>query len=182
MRKASFVVVAVSLLSFASPTAKADFGCAWQTFWSNVERDFHRNNAWPHPFVQPDRIAVQQTLMVQADNGWRMQTMVADHHFNNDTQQLNDSGMEKIRWILTQAPEQRRTIFVQNARTADKNSMRLDAVQQFAATLLPRGVLPPIEQTDAAAPGWPADRINKTYVDFAKNAPAPVLPAPKKED
>lgn len=173
------VIVFVSLAA-VSP-AQADIRASWHQFWAGVDRDFHRNNAWPHPFVQPDRMAVRSVLAVQANNGWRMQTMVADHHFDNQTQQLTKAGEAKVRWILTQAPVQRRTVFVKTGRTREDTSVRVDSIQQFAVQVLPEGQLPAVEETNLQPKGWPADRINKTYVDFGKAAIPPVLPEPKGE-
>ena len=168
------VVVFVSLATI-NP-AQADVRDSWNQFWHGVKRDFHRNNAWPHPFVQPDRMAVRSVLAAQAVNGWKMQTMVADHHFNVQ-QQLTKSGEAKVRWILTQAPPQRRTVFVKRGRTHEDTSVRLDSIQQFAVHVLPEGELPAVEETDLTPKGWPADQINRTHVDFGKASPPPVLPA-----
>ncbi len=171
------IIVFVSLAA-VSP-ARADLSASWHHFWVGVHRDFHRNNAWPHPFVQPDRMVVRSVLAVQAANGWRVQTMVADHHFDNRTQQLTKAGELKVRWILTQAPVQRRTVFVKTGLTREDTAIRVDSIQQFAVQVLPAGQLPAIEETDLQPEGWPADRINKTYVDFSKIAPPPVLPKVK---
>ncbi len=169
--------LAIVFVSLAAVNpARADIRAAWNQFWAGVDRDFHRNNAWPRPFVEPDRMAVRSALAAQAANGWRMQTMVADHHFDDQTQQLTRAGEAKVRWILTQAPVQRRTVFVKRGSTKEDTAVRVDSIQQFAVKVLPEGELPAVEETNLEPKGWPADRINKTYVDFGKVAPLPVLP------
>lgn len=162
--------------AMGTSAAPAVAGDAWHDFWHGVKRDFHRNNCWPDPFVYPDRAGVIQPFAVQVQNGWRLQNLMADHHFDANSQQLTLAGKEKVRWILTQAPERFRTVFVQRGVSADQTATRVDSVQQFAANIMPAGELPAVEETNLAPRGWPAEEINDTFVKYRTTARPPQLP------
>lgn len=173
------LIVCGAVSAVAAPAVAAD---AWHNFWSGVKRDFHRNNCWPDPFVYPDRAGVIQPFAVQVQNGWRLQNLMADHHFDANSQQLTLAGKEKVRWILTQAPERFRTVFVQRGVSAEQTATRVDSVQQFATNILPAGELPAVEETNLAPRGWPADEINDTFVKYRTTARPPQLPDASSED
>jgi hypothetical protein len=149
---------------------------AWHDFWHGVKRDFHRNNCWPDPFVYPDRAALHNTFSLQVQNGWKLQNLMGDYHFDSETQQLTSAGKEKVRWIMTQAPEQFRTVFVQRDADSEKTAIRVDAVQQYAAKLAPKGNLPPVVESNLTPRGWPADEINDVFVKYRTTAKPPQLP------
>lgn len=169
----------VALGMAASPALAGDH---WHNFWHSVGRDFHRNNCWPDPFVYPDRAAVQSALSIQVQNGWKLQNLMADHHFDASTNELTAAGREKVRWILTQAPERYRTVFVQKATTGELTSARVDSVQKVAVAILPKGELPSVEESNMAPRGWPAEEINETFVKYRTTARPPQLPEPQSED
>src|SRR5688500_3805552 len=43
----------------------------WNDFWHRVGVDFHRNNAWPEPFLSADREVTREYFRIQVNNGWR---------------------------------------------------------------------------------------------------------------
>src|SRR5580698_9865787 len=82
-------------------------------WWSRIWRDYHRNQAWPDPFIPGDRAAVKTPFMLMADNGWQRQNLLCEYHFSQDGQSLSQAGEYRLNWIATQAPQARRTVFVQ---------------------------------------------------------------------
>jgi len=145
-------------------------------FLHSVGRDIVRRNHWPKPFVYADRQAVKAPFAAMIENGWRSQNMIADHHFVEDSGELTDAGRLKIHWILTQAPEQHRAIYVYRAKNPKDTAIRVDNVQQYAAQLLPEGNLPPVIESDIAAVGWPASRVDAVGRTFQSSAPPPRIP------
>jgi hypothetical protein len=172
------IVSAVTFLSFASQALAGggEVGDAWRQFWSNTKRDWHRNNCWPDPFVYPDRASTVAPLALQVSNGWRMQNLVGEYYFDNRSHQLTAAGRDRVRWIVTQAPAQFRTVFVQRGNTPDQTAMRVDSIQKFAAEMFPTGELPAVVDTNLQPRGWPADYINTVYSTFEKSTPSPRLP------
>ena len=105
-----------------------------------------------------------------------MQNLVGEYYFDNRSHQLTAAGRDRVRWIVTQAPAQFRTVFVQRGNTADQTAMRVDSIQKFAAEMFPTGELPAVVDTNLQPRGWPADYINTVYSTFEKSTPSPRLP------
>ena len=146
-------------------------------FLHSVGRDTIRRNHWPRPFVYADRQAARAPFAAMVENGWRSQNMIGDHHFTENSGELTDAGRLKVHWILTQAPEQHRTIYVYRAKNAKDTASRVDSVQQYATELLPEGNLPLVVESGVAAVGWPASRVDALGRTFQSSAPAPRIPA-----
>jgi hypothetical protein len=137
-----------------------------------------RNNCWPMPFTAWDRAAVASPFAVMVENGWRKQNMLADHHFDGTGAALNDAGRNKLRWILNEAPEQHRTIYVRRAESLEKSAARYAAVQQAAAGLAPPGARILVLETNLTPAGWPAERIEMIGRKFQASTPEPRLGKP----
>ena len=73
-----------------------------------MERDYHRNQCWPEPFIAGDRAAVIVPFQIMADNAWQRQNLLCDYHFVEGTSELNNAGQYRLRWIIAKAPPQRR--------------------------------------------------------------------------
>lgn len=138
--------------------------------------DFHRNNAWPEPFIYPDRAAVCAPFGVMIHNGWRLQNTLATHHFREGTTELTEAGKMKVMLIVTEVPPQNRTIYVERAGLPQITEGRIRNVQVFAASSSMEGLSPPVFETGIPARGWPADQIDVTTRAFRDSAPEPRLP------
>ncbi len=145
-------------------------------FGRSVARDTKRRNCWPEPFLRPDRHAARAPLAVMVSNGWRRQNLLADHHFIERGAKLTEAGRMKIRWILTEAPQQHRTVYVQRADDPQVTAARIDNVQQVAAQLVPEGALPLVLETSIPVRGWPAARADMIGRKFEASTPEPRLP------
>ena len=145
-------------------------------FWYRCKLDCRRNNAFPEPFIWPDRAAVCAPFGVMIHNGWRMQNTLAAHHFREGTDELTEAGKLKVLWIVTEAPASSRTIYVERAGTPELTGGRIRNVQTIAAGLAMEGVSPPVFETGIPARGWPADQIDATTRAFTDSMPAPRLP------
>jgi hypothetical protein len=147
-----------------------------KAFCRSVARDTKRRNCWPEPFTRPDRYAVRSPFGVMVENGWRRQNLLGEHHFVAQGTELTEAGRMKVRWILTEAPAQHRTIYVQRAIKSDVTAARIDTVQQLAAELLPEGALPLVLETSIPVRGWPASRADMIGRKFDASTPDPRLP------
>ena len=143
-----------------------------------VKQGYHANQMWPWPYVCPDRIAVREPFCIMVNNGWRRQNLLGAHHFNPDTNQLNAAGQLKVQWIMTQAPPDRRSIFVERS---------LDHKRERPADRCPSGLRDAscrrrphsaqVAETSLMFEGRPASVVDATNVKFQQTMPAPVLPA-----
>ena len=167
-RCGSALIIAWTLLASAAPAH-----AQWYNFWSGWSRDYHRNQAWPEPFLMPDRVSVMQPLAMQVANGWRRQNLLSDYHFNEQTAQLNLAGETKLRFILTQMPPSRRTVFVQRGLSPEITALRMEKVQTLADRMISGGGIASVVESDLPNEGWPADEIDSITRGFAKTRPDP---------
>lgn len=142
-----------------------------------IKADWIYNNVWPDQFIPHDRQMVRAPFAIMIDKGWQLQNTLGDHHFDVETQQLTRAGELHLRWIITQAPENRRTVFVLRGHNEAATDVRIDTVQQTIANIQPHGALPAVVQTSVAPPSSPADYVDAVNQKATKAQPAPVLPA-----
>src|SRR4051812_24195955 len=142
-----------------------------------VKQGYHTNQMWPWPYVCPDRVAVREPFAIMVNNGWRRQNLIGAHHFLPDSNQLNAAGQLRVQWIMTQAPLDRRSIFVERSLDQTVNNQRIAAVQEYATQVALDGRTPPVSQTHLASEGRPASVVDFTNTKFQQSMPFPVLPA-----
>jgi hypothetical protein len=151
------------------------WGDKWDKFWHRVHVDFHRNNAWPEPFLSADRAAVREPFCIMADNGWKMQNTVGTFLFD-DNQQLNRAGELQVKWIVTQAPHHRRAVFVLKGETPEQTEARVASVNAAVAKFA-GGAIPPVMVTDTEPSGWSGSYVDAMAQSFQRTIPAPRLPS-----
>lgn len=174
VRLLSAVSVTLVALACAAPIQAECLPVQWA---HSICRDWKRNNCWPKPFDRPDRLAVRAPFAVMVQNGWRQQNLLSDFHFEMDTGKLTPAGEEKIRWILLEALDHHRTIYVGRARTAEETAARVDSIQKLGAQILPEGQLPAVLETNIKPHGWPAERVDIIGRKLRDSTPEPRLPA-----
>jgi hypothetical protein len=162
------------LIALASVPAIA--GDGWNEFWQRVHVDFCRNNTWPEPFRTADRAAAREPWCIQTDNGWKMQNTIGTFLYDPETQRLNQAGELLVKWILTQAPQHRRCVFVLKGDTPEATIARSESVQA-AVVKYSSGCVCPVILTDVEPPGWSAAYIDSISQQFNATIPAPRLPA-----
>lgn len=129
------------LISLASPSM-----AGWPQIKHAMGRDYARNNTWPQPFRGMDANAVIAPFEIMRNNGWREHNTVGSGLFAKDG--LNVAGQLKVEWIVTQAPQNQRVVYVKSARTPEETSARVESVQLAVSQLIPTGPLPQILVTD----------------------------------
>lgn len=165
------------------------FGCAlvlslanssqagWEEFWQDFHLHYHRNNAWPEPFQTMTRDVTRAPFVVMMNNGWQMQNTIHAAFFDPETQQLTQAGQQKVRWIVTESPRHRRTVYVNRGVTQQQTNIRIDAVQQWITRWVPRGELPPVLASNAVPPMHSGYYLDQMRSKSMENIPDPVLPA-----
>jgi hypothetical protein len=142
-----------------------------------IKSGYHRNKVWPWPHICPDRVAVREPFCIMVDNGWRRQNMLGPHHFNPDTNKLTSAGELKVRWIMTQLPPERRSIFVERSLETEITAQRVETARAYAAQVALNGEQPLVAETHLLSEGRPASVVDNTNVRFQESLPPPVLPA-----
>ena len=158
----SRIILACSVLAcvcFASPAAAQqvcpqpgcyDGGLSWG---QQFHYDFYRNKHWPLPFRAQDTNAVLNYFAVQRNNGWKLQNTLGGAMFNPASHALTSAGKAHLRWILTNAPQERRTVFVLQGISQEQTAARVEATQIAISEMIPIGPLPQIYLTNKDAPG-----------------------------
>ena len=177
MVRYSLVFVAVvGASSFGHRAANADWRAKLDAFCQRCKLDYHRNIAWPHPFVCMDRQSVRAPFAVQTSKGWQRQNTIGRYHFDPETQQLTEAGYLKVRWIVTQAPPEHRTIFVVRGDSEAETTSRTDSIHESLARIAPNGKLPDVRSIAVDYRGWPAEEIDAIDRKIQSSRPIPQLP------
>ena len=162
------LVIGLTLAAMAS-TARAEN--EWDDFWDSVKVDWHRNNAWPHPFLEADIAAANAPFAMMIANGWQRENLLGEEYFDAETKRLTAAGRNRIRTILLQSPPEHRVIFVQRDLTDEVTARRLDTVQQTVAALLPQGSLPDVLVSNMVPSFRSAELVNAELKSYASSAP-----------
>jgi hypothetical protein len=174
MRQTLIAVAAVVVVAGVVQSARA----VWVDHSAHYcKHGYHQNVDWPWPYVCPDRVAVREPFCIMVNNGWRRQNLLGAHHFNEDATKLTTAGELRVRWIMTQAPPDRRNIFVERSAGADVTAQRLTTAREFANQLSTDGRMPQVSETFLISEGRPASVVDATNVRFQESTPPPVLPA-----
>ena len=126
------VVVVAVVASMAIVAAAGDGGYHTGDPWHNYWVDWHRNNCWPEPFVEPDAESVYTAFQVDIIKAWEQQNLLGDPHFEPNSYKMSPAGLIKLRWILTQNPPEFRTPFIERTASDEITARRLAAAQQAA--------------------------------------------------
>jgi hypothetical protein len=148
----------------------------WHKFWHGVQTDFYRNNSWPEPFLTADKMAVRTPYCIMTDNGWKMQNTVGTFLYDSESNQLNQAGDLLVKWIVTQAPINRRAVFVMKGDRPDITATRLASVQAAVAKYC-EGCVCPVLLTNTEPAGWSAAYVDTITQQFNTTIPAPRLPS-----
>ncbi len=109
----SWCALVLAVAGFCPPAAAQD-NCL-RSFFTGVAKDTARRNCWPTPFIYPARQAAREPFANMVANGWEVQNMLTDGHFDVETGSLTPAGQAMVLRILNDTPQQHRGIFVHRA-------------------------------------------------------------------
>jgi hypothetical protein len=118
--------------------------------------------------------------MVQ--NGWRRQNLLGPHHFDAEKGGLTTAGELKVHWVMTQAPEQYRQVFIERSLDPTVTQQRIEAAQNYATQVALEGQTPLVRDTHLISEGRPAAMVDHINVAFRESMLPPALPAAKPGD
>jgi hypothetical protein len=138
--------------------------------------DYARNNHWPQPFRGADANSVIAPFEVMRNNGWREHNTVGTALFSNE-HCLSEAGLLKVQWIVTQAPQSQRVVYVKTGRTSEETAARVESVQLAVSQLIPTGPLPQILTTDIEPTTSSGSYQTVVHRALVKTTPTPRLTA-----
>jgi hypothetical protein len=186
MKFQSAALLAVSLIVAGGQAQAQTCACngqecgTWQSqpgFAWRCEAGYHANNMWPAQYVPSARCAVNSAYTAMINNGWRRQNLLGNYHFEEGTNDLTTAGKLKTKWILTQAPQDRRTVFIERGSDQSETAGRIAAVHSWTATQSSIGEPAMVNDTHIVSEGHTAGSVDHVFVGFQSHQPAPVLPA-----
>lgn len=145
--------------------------CGDLGFCGRHKQDYYRNKMWPMPFQTQDTRSVMSYFDAQRNKGWQLHNTVGTAMYQPGTGQLTNSGMAHLHWIVNQAPQQRRTVFILQAETAEETAARVEATQLAISKLVPVGPLPQLYLTNREAPG--SSGLYQTSINRAMTTSVP---------
>ncbi len=176
LASALVVLVASSSVSYGQQPC----GCE-PSMGQQFRAGYDANTQWPRHYVPTARRSVCSAYDAMVNNGWRRQNLLGNYHFNQDTHELTRAGKLKVNWILSQAPAQRRNVFVQRGGKELDTTTRLASVQDYAAVLPYSNGQLNVNDTHIVAEGRSASAVDTKFQAFQKGQeqlppPSPFLP------
>lgn len=135
---------------------------------------YHHAHYWPHPYVCEDRAYLQTVIDQQASGGWASATTLREYHFDPETHALNSVGRDHLRWIISGAPIQHRTVYVSQSTSPDQDALRQASVQQVVQEFQPGANVPVLLRYDRFL-GRPAEEIDQLRRLEMQSIPRPRL-------
>ncbi len=139
--------------------------------------DYYRNKLWPTPFRSMDTCSVMTFFEQQADNGWRLNNTISHSMFDPKTNRLTDAGKAHVQWIVTQAPQSRRVVFVLQGNNQQSTALRVESTQLAVSEVIPVGPLPSIYLTDREPTGSSGVYQTAIHRAMLSSVPTPRLTA-----
>lgn len=174
MSRQNVLGMTLLIASLAAGTASAQHACTDPDRTQSFHYDYYRNNSWPQPFRRMDTSSVMSYFEVQRNNGWKLHNTLGQAMFDPNTHGLTDAGRSHMRWIVTQAPQDRRVVFVLVGEDQQQTAARVESTQLAISEMIPVGPLPTIYLTDRDAPG-----SSGAYQTAVNRAMASTVPAPR---
>ncbi len=173
-----FCMVAGALLVFVTASSVSygqQIGCE-PSLSDRFRAGYDANVQWPRHYIPPARRSVCATYAAMINNGWRRQNLLGDYHFKPNTNELTSAGKLKVNWILSQAPVQRRNVFVQRGSAELETTARIASVHDYAGGLSPNVGQVDVNDTHIVAEGHLASSVDSVFVGYEANRLPPVLP------
>ncbi len=164
-----YVAAAFCLVSFGS------LASAQLPHHAEKMRDYYRNNLWPTPFRAMDTMSVLNAFEQQRNNGWRLHNTVGTSMYDPATNCLTAAGRSHVQWILTQAPQSRRVVFVLQGSNQQETAARVESTQLAVSEMVPVGPLPAIYLTDRESAGSSGVYQTAVHRAMVSSVPSPRL-------
>ena len=148
---------------------------SWRESFQTFDRQTKRSSAWPEPFRHADREAQKVPFQTMIENGWQVEHTMTEALFGSDNR-LTRAGEKRVEWIVTQSPEEWRTVHVVRGNSVQATEARLDSVQQYVSRLVPEGPMPAVVVTTKVPPSGSGEYLNEVHRMYRETLPVPQLP------
>lgn len=142
-----------------------------ESFAQRFRRDYYRNKMWPYPFRAQDAQAILSIFDAQRNKGWQLHNTIGAAMYEPTSGRLTETGIAHLRWIVAQAPQARRVVFILKASSQQETAARVEQTQLAISQLVPTGALPELYLTNQEAPG--SSGIYQTSIQRAMTTSVP---------
>jgi hypothetical protein len=152
--------------------ARERFRHEWREYWDT----YREGHYWPEPYTTQARSNIMGMFDTQTINGWAANNTLGAHYFDSGTHELNEAGRLHVKWILFQAPERGRVIFIHDTDDPAEVRERIASVQSFVEKQTGQADAVPLAVTKRApwiSPGMDVDVTARLYYS---SFPLPRLP------
>jgi uncharacterized membrane protein YgcG len=136
---------------------------------------YHSQHYWPLPYTCQDREAVFTLMDTQTALGWQEETTLFNHHFETDTQLLNQAGLRHLEYILFTVPQSRRNVFIQSTHDEVHDVVRTTSVEDAIAGYQASGESISVSVRRCRESGRPAAEVQAISDLYRESIPAPRL-------
>ncbi len=163
--------------AFALGGVASDATADWHSFWHSCEVDYQRNNAWPQPFTDDSARQTVAPFEVMKHNGWRLHNTIGNELFRDGDGALLAAGNNRVNWIASQAPADRRVVYVLRGRTEAETEARLASVRNTLSRVQINGPAPQLMITEIEPTTSSGARLTQINRDAMEVLPSPKLPS-----
>lgn len=145
--------------------------------WTSMTVDFKRNNLWPQPWIGPERSSVYAPMSVMVAKGWMRQNLLNEDHFEQNSEELNESGRMKVEEIISITPPNYRAVYIPRAATPDLTAKRIEHVQQYVVEKAIDDHPVQVVESKMRANPYAGDYVDQIDRAFRESTPEPRIPA-----
>jgi len=143
------------------------------------------DNEWPEPYTSIAKEEVQAPIDIQVANARVVEQTLWDYHFEPNSERLNSTGRQRLRWIAPQAQDTYPVIYVAAIDDAELTQRRVARVQVVLDEIAGPDSGVQVVQADARMVGLPGRHVETVFKKMAQTGFAnvsggsqPALPQP----
>lgn len=135
-----------------------------------------RGSAWPLPFSCWDRENYFAILDQQFATGVQVAHTLTSEYFDPETNKLNRAGEMRVGWIMQNAPQMNKQIYVYEDQTGPTIAQRVSAVRDFTGRYYGHMGQAAIATSRIAPIRIPATYQAQTNILYDESMPDPIIP------
>ena len=102
-----------------------------ETYCADARLNHARGEAWPLPFSCWDREHYYSIFNQQYAHGLQVAHTLTSEYFDPETNELNRAGEMRVAWIMQNAPQANKQIFVYEDKTGPTMDQRISMIRNF---------------------------------------------------
>ncbi len=147
-----------------------------ETYKADYRLNRARASAWPKPFSCWDREHYYAILNQQYATGMAVAHTLTSEYFNSESNKLNRAGELRVAWIMQNAPQADKQIFVYEDQTGPTMDQRMDSIREFTNRYYGHLGNAAIAKSQILPHQIPATYQASYLQAYQEGQPAPIIP------